>query len=333
MMPTLSDIGCVLSRRWPRRLAGGMVIVSMCALLVASALAQQLSEPASEQPPASGIGAVRDLEARLTALNGNEPMGYFMLAEDIAAVAETPRGFELARELFVLAWETDRVAQAPLRIGPSVCLALADLATGDERRWLLALAASMDEPEGVVAPWMAPSFNAIADERAGQGELQQSFALAEALGHIRAGSAVRAASVLDSDALERALARSGLTATDIRRVRTIVEAVLTRPRCPRCKNERVVRAPENAGRRFDTCPTCGGHPGPNLSRDDLTLTLRAEAALLGVGSSRWSAQRRIDGAAPLRPLDAADLAAIIGLDADARTYIFEPGSPLFGTWR
>lgn len=288
--------------------------------------------------PTTGVYAVRDLEVRLARLDGSDPMADFMLGEDIAAVAESSRAFDLARELFVLAWETDRRAGDAGSLGASVCIALADLSTGGDRRWLLALAGSLDAEGDAVAPWMAPSLNAVASDAghgagvaSGLGE-GSGLELAEALGRVRAGFGARAAQELESDDIEQALERVGFPARDAARLRTIVDEVLKTPRCPRCKNDRVVRAAPDSDQRYELCPDCGGHPGPALTDGDLAIMLRAEAMLLGVGSNKWSAQSRIDGAAPIRALDPGALAALIDLDPDARRYVFEAGNALNGRW-
>ena len=87
---------------------------------------------------------VPDLAERLAALDGTNAMTYFELAEEIAYEESSARALPVARQLYVIAYEVDRNAGAPIGLGSSVCLALADLAESHaDRRWLLMLADAM----------------------------------------------------------------------------------------------------------------------------------------------------------------------------------------------
>lgn len=280
------------------------------------------------------IYSTASVERRLAALDGDDPMRYFELAEDIAYNERGASAMTLARQLFVIAWEIDR-ARPPreqLGIGRSVCLALADLATAEERRFLLAMAASLRNDPDAGAAWTSPGAGPDAptlaiDERT-------AFQLSEALARFRAGEGRRLADILETLDAEAALRRIGLPERDVRSLLAAVQTVIDEPRCPRCKNDRVVRAgPEIDDQRYLICPECDGHSGPSLNADQLLLIMRAEALLLGVEAPAWSAHRVIDNAAPIRSLDPAALAETVGVNPDARTYRFQPGRPFDGQWR
>ena len=100
--------------------------------------------------PGNGVAEPGPWTDRVEALDPDDPMAYFELAEEIAdASADDPRR-ELARHLFALSG-----VLAPQRLGRSACLALADLdADQHGKRRLLALASLLDERAGglIVGP-------------------------------------------------------------------------------------------------------------------------------------------------------------------------------------
>lgn len=126
-----------LHRRLIARVIGGMLIA------LAPIAAFLLFAPAD----ASSAGAVaapsslqQEWTSRLEALQPEQPMAYFLLAEEIADSATDLRGRSLARELFRLSGALD-----PDRLGRSSALALADLADDAlEKRTFLALATLLD---------------------------------------------------------------------------------------------------------------------------------------------------------------------------------------------
>lgn len=100
---------------------------------IASACAICFAAQSTTTPSAQAVSAWSD---RLEALRPNRPMEYFLLAEDIADVAETDELRELARHLFALAG-----ALEPDRLGRSAALALADMEENPQaKRRLVALA-------------------------------------------------------------------------------------------------------------------------------------------------------------------------------------------------
>ncbi len=236
-------------------------------------------------------------------------MRYFELAEDLAADPPTAEGRALARTLFVLAYELDRILPTPIGLGPSACLALAEIAdTDDEARWLLEVGRAFDQrPAATVARWyQAPR---------GASDPASSLLLAEALSSARA----------DAGKFTRAILRRPEIVPLVPRLRgalgpaeRILDVGETRPHCPGCALRRYNNASGQGIDSLDPCPVCSGNHGLRLSAENLLLTLRVEATLTGVHNPLWSAQILTDSGAPLREPDPSEL---------ARAYHADPGAP------
>jgi len=272
-------------------------------------------EPAAEEPLATI--PIPDLEARLTALTPDDPRAYFLLAEELAAEVEVaPAARPLAQSLFALSYELERAAaggdsgRVDGAFGRSVCLALASIASrDDERRWLLALARSLD------AARADPEFDAPGP---GPTRREAALDLATALGYVRSGEGRRAKALLDKPGVfdllvqyQGLLSGPGLSvgADTIRRYAD------QWPVCPECRNQRIVTRAGEGGGTKSICATCRGNPGPRLSDEEVLLQLRLESALLSGIQRSWAAQVAIDAGAPLRDLDPAELGATYGVDA------------------
>ncbi len=264
-------------------------------------VAQAASAAAPELPP------VPDLQTRLRDLHPSDPFAYFLLAEEVAAEAVHPDHERLARTLYVLSM-TLQPNGATADIAPSVCIGLAELAvTPDEERWLRAMADSLATRDRLEPNWSPPGPEASPE--------QAALDLANAIGLIRAGEGLRAKPLFEQPAvqallkkLETTLSQSGMTATDLRRNMDLWR------QCPECfqrgLNQRVISRPNG----FILCPTCGGNPGPVLSRDQLIGQLRFESVLLNGVNRAWSAQMLVDGGAPLRDLDPGELPGTFAID-------------------
>jgi hypothetical protein len=275
--------------------------------------------PAATATPAPQPAAP-NRSAQLAALDPRNPWGYFLLGEMIAAEASDAQSKQVARTLFVLAYETskkagadalksgDAPAGADIRI--SVALALASIADSDsERRWLHAIASSLgwnnpDGPGPIGTAQSAPIDPAGLD-------------LASAIGLIRIAEGRRAAKLLEKpevaatlDRSERLLSPAGLTGGASRIRRLMAEW----PICAECKNRRFIKSAQ--GVRL--CPTCGGKPGPKITQQELLYQLRLESSLLHGVQRSWVAQTIVDGGEPLRDLDPDELAATYRVDP-ART--------------
>jgi len=289
--------------------------------------------PLIQPQPDAGNSLPESLRTKLESLDPSRPDAYFLLAEEVAAEQESPMGREMARRLYVLAYELD-AARAPgpgnspntpaggVRLGTSVCLGLAAVADRpDERRWLIALAKSMDQRWGELGG-LAGAPQRIADDA--------SFEAATAIGLARAGEGRRAEALLDKPAVAELIAKYDNLPTPDGAISGLMnfvrKAIRDWPVCPQCKNKRVVpKGPGSKPGEVVLCDTCRGNPGPSISDDELVRQLRVESSLLHGAHRSWSAQITADGGAPLRDLDPAELAPTYGVD---------PAKPLWraGVW-
>ncbi len=334
-------------RSRPRR--HGTLAVALMSL--GAAIAVTLAQPADsgsvrpaaepteiDRPASLTAQPLASIEDRLRELSGDDPLAHFRLAEDLAFNVGTTEAVRLARQLFVVAWEIDRElpADRSLGIGRSVCLALADLAAPEQRRYLLALADAATDDRDVVAPWVAPSLSQGLGKDWLAADPRDSLRLAQAIARFRAGDGVALRRLLDELDVVALLTNAALDRQAAQRLARVLSVLEENPRCPRCRNDRVVpanRGPDQAGPRYVLCPTCGGHTGPKLTNAQLAELLRAQALLLRVDAETWTGQRLIDGATPIRTLDPAGLAEAVHLPPGARRYVFPQGEPLQGAWR
>lgn len=254
----------------------------------------------------AGSGVLR-LRERLANLDPQAPMAYYELAEEVAY--EQPDDIDLARTLYVLSFELARRTDPQTPLGPSVCLALADLSTSAlERRWLRSLAQSMTGGGGALLPI------ATSDEDINPGV---ALALAQALGDFHAGEYRKAIDAIDRDprvreAFER---ETGSLPGGANRIE---DELRSEPQCRRCRNRRIVRSGIGSDpNSVMLCPICGGNPGPDLTDAELIDLLRIESTLLGGTSSTWSAQFILDRGRPLRDIDPEELAPWFEVDPQA----------------
>ncbi len=311
-----------------------------------------LATVAFAQSAAPDVRGVDDLANRLEALDGTNALAYFELAEEVAYEEQGKRALPIARQLYVLAYEVDRTSSPPMNLGPSVCLALADLAESHvDRRWLLMLADAMrgmssrtgqsvDTQLRADAAHTARLIEAMSHARAGRFRdlrdelvrigINTSRAAGERL---RGGGALRAG----GEWAKRRLRLAGLESRAADEVAEgLVTAAGTVP-CPTCKGRRTVDRHDHedgAVIGIDLCPTCRGMPASlTINEATDTLLLRAQALLLDAQPATWNAQHLIDPAGvPMRDLDPDELAPAFGVDADARFWQPLGLAPLEGTW-
>ncbi|MCB9839156.1 MAG: hypothetical protein H6813_07455 [Phycisphaeraceae bacterium] len=254
----------------------------------------------------AGTGVLR-LRERLAALAPSDPVAYYELAEEVAY--EQPEAVELARTLYVLSFEIARRGDPASPLGPSVCLALADLSTSSlERRWLRSLARSLAGGGGALLP-IAPE-----DEDTSPAV---ALAVAGALGDFRSGEYRGALDAIEKDDRVREVFERQ-TRSFTGGASRIEDELQSEPQCRRCRNRRIVRAGEPDS--YMLCPICGGNPGPKLSDAELIDLLRIESTLLGGASSTWSAQLVLDEGRPLRDIDPDELAPWFGVDPEATVW-------------
>lgn len=299
-----------------RRFVHGVLVC--LALLVAAASAPSRVEPAPpDLPPAFSP----DPLARLEGLSPQNPRAYFLLAEEFLerAGAPGPRSASdrtTARTLLLLAADLSSKAGDPERTAPSALLALAALAqTPDERQWLEAVANAADAQRSTVRWGGAAKSRTAADA---------ALNLAVALGRYRAGDYRRARDLLRKLADPAAvLAGAGFDAKRATEIIDQISAEVTSPAaCPRCRGERVLKGVQDGKATAELCPLCRGNPAPTpaLTAERFNELLRAEALLLEARPTTWSAQARIDGAAPLRDVDVSSAAAFYKVDLSASLF-------------
>ncbi len=325
-----------MTRPASRFIAVALTVIAAAILSTAIGAAQPADQPQQQQQASTAWPSLETLAERIAALGPtSEPLDYFRAAEDTAALIDSDAGITLARQLYAIAWETDRAAAQPADIGRSVALALAELAPDDDRGWLFAVAASQPPARG--APdWTSPAPEdapiaaslALADRDA-------PARLAEALARMRAGEGVRMRALLGRINTEATLRAAGVPASDRSFIIDLIQQVHDEPRCPVCRNERVVAVGSGPNQRYELCPR-GGHPGPDLSLADTARVIRVEAVLLGANAQTWSGQAVIDDGRPLRSLDPRAVTLSTGVQPDARVYTLAEGSPLTaitnGSW-
>ncbi len=252
------------------------------------------------------------LSSRLALLSPDRPGDYFRLAEEVAetgSAAADATQLDLAKTLYVLAFELDRRSGHPGALAASAAIGLAGIERLDrDRRWLAAVAGAIDR-RYALPDWTIAAGGSISDE--------QAYDAASVLGLARSGDGREARKRLDrpgvSDTLkryERMIGTSGETGALSR-----LDKYMSAWPCPECNNERVVRKMGEHGPELRLCPTCHGNPGPDLSEEELIGQLRFEAALLNGIQRSWAAQVIVDQAAPLRDPDPDELAATYRVDA------------------
>ncbi len=245
-------------------------------------------QPVSQPVPQPDEVHVPDLAERLTALVPNDPMPYFLLAEEVADEADTPGETRLARQLYVVAYEIERERNEGRTIGASICLGLRQIERVEETRaWLSALAGALD-PRYASRDWSVSSDN--------NEDREAALKAATMLGLVRSGEGTRALILRDDPDVAEMLKRYGslLGPGGMTRIETQMRAWP----CPECHNARSVTRPGRGG-ATTLCNTCLGNPGDAISRAELLTHLRFESRLLNGVRRSWSAQAVMDEAAPL----------------------------------
>lgn len=260
--------------------------------------------------------AAREFEAKLAALTPERWGDYFRLAEDVADGAEgspeAPDRLRLVRELYVLAFALAGDGRADGggvgRAGPLIGLASLE-ERASTRRWLLSLAAGID-PRHASPGWGGSSQGVSGDV---------ALRAATAIGQARAGDGREARRLMNEPGVRELLARYERAIGDTGQLGALsrLEQYAAAWPCPECGNQRVVTRSGGQGTRTTLCPTCGGNPGPKLGRAETVAQLRFEAMLLaprGGLQRSWAAELLVDGGAPLRDPEAADVPGVYGVD-------------------
>ncbi|MGP1272601.1 MAG: hypothetical protein ACTS22_04655 [Phycisphaerales bacterium] len=251
---------------------------------------------------------------RLESLSSDDPEAYFLLAEEVADVAASPEELDLARRLFVLSFwlAGDDPTAAWLR--PSVCIALAAIEPGEERRrWLRALATRLDASYGARRWDLSGEPDADAEVR---------LRLAEFVGLVRSGDGTLARDRLDFPgalALAERYQNAPLPGSAaVTWPRLLTEAEVWP--CPECGNARTVVDPGDRETGRILCPTCRGNPGPLLTDRDLAASVAFEAVVLSSPAETWSAEASVNRVGPLRDPDPAELSSMYRIDVNRTVF-------------
>jgi hypothetical protein len=279
---------------------------ALASLLLLVAAARQPQLPPIAPPPATLMPP--EITEKLVRLRPEDPQAYFNLAEEVADIAVEPAQIELARALYVLAFDLDRRPGRPGALSASAALGLAQIERLErDRRWLRALAGSLDK-RYVQQDWSVAAAASISEETAHRA--------ATVLGLARSGDGREARKLIEDKSVmdvlrryERAIGSSGETGA----ISRITKYAQQWP-CPECGNARVVSKAVEGGAALRLCSTCRGNPGPKLSEDEFIAQLRFESYLLNGIQRSWAAQTIVDEGAPLRDPDPADLPDAMGID-------------------
>lgn len=299
---------------------------SMLIAVVAGCACAPLKAQEMPAGPGGVESRVSHLQDRLAALAPERPREYFELGEEVAGEAADELERRLARQLYVLAFELSRrSAQPDSALAPSVCLALAAVASNDEeRRWLGALAETVAPDGAVIGTASAGGFAAEARRMKASTASRDpaAFDLATMLGYVRIGEGRRAERLLARPGVQELLDRCDrLLMPGIGGATQVRKRIEDFPTCPQCHNKRFTK--DSTG--VHLCSACRGAPGGPFAGMELVGHLRTESVLLSGQQRSWSGQITSDFGSPLRELDPSELAATYGVD---------PSRPLWrnGRW-
>jgi len=253
-----------------------------------------------------------NFSTRLRALDARDADAYMRLGEDVAEEASEPRGYQLARTLFVHAIEIDRGRGGAKNVAASALLALSDLARGhQEATWLRSIAATLSVA-GTTPVWVQREQIGLRDDVA--------YKAATVLGEIRSGDGAAARALLRDPAVRAVLDRYARLLSESGAAGGVLglDRDAERWPCPQCQNQRVLR---RAGNVYEACANCGGDPGPVVTDANLAAQLRLESWLLSGIQRSWGAQLLSDLGTPLREPDVSMVAASQGVDATKRRWM------------
>lgn len=258
-------------------------------------------------------------QTRLEALAPSNPLGYFLLAEEIANVARRNEDVALARRLYVLSIvlskdkpQVDRSAGFP--VSASASIGLASLETIESRRrWLIALAGRLDE-RYAARRWDVPESESGSDTA--------GFLLSEAIGLTLSGDGSLARERFEDPRVIALLetTRDGLNGPTSKASATAIRREAEVWPCPECANVRIVADRSEGGSARRICSTCRGNPGPVVDKQTFIDYLAFQSALLKGVQNSWSAELAVGGLAPLRDPDVSEIAPTMNVDPDLVYY-------------
>lgn len=291
-------------------------LISICLCM---ARAAGISQPASASQPEvdSAMEEVFErpreswgtsVETRLEALDPANPQDYFMLGEELAAEPATEGNIELAQHLYVLAIALGAKDHAYRTTAAGAALALADITRSEaDRRSLRSIASSLDARFGV-RDWSRSAEVVVSDDLA--------YEAAVTLGQIRAGWGTMVRAELKRPEIRSLIDRYTTLITGVanQNILPLLETQADSWPCPECHNERIVTKRHTGQIERRLCYTCGGNPGPSLTRDQLIGQLRFEAQVLESSPRSWGSQVAADLGAPLRGAEIGDVPLRFGVD-------------------
>lgn len=264
---------------------------------------QQESLPADTPPPTAPT-----LDERLHALTPADPEAYFLLGEELAAEPQTPGNLELSQRLYVLAIVLASRDEALRTTAAGAALGLLDITRSEaDRRALRSIASTLD-PRFGTRDWSRSTEAGVSDDVA--------YDAATTLGAIRAGMGTMVRNELKRPEIRSLIDRHSALITGAlgQNILPELEHQADAWPCPECRNERIVTKRHTGQVERVLCYTCGGNPGPVLTREQYIGQLRFEAQVLNSAPRSWGVQVAADLGAPLREADIAELPIRFGID-------------------
>ncbi|MCL4220572.1 MAG: hypothetical protein KJZ65_04295 [Phycisphaerales bacterium] len=297
-------------------------LISLAACGLVGARPQQAAPPTA--PPANS-----SLNDRLESLHPSDPQAYFLLGEELAAEPQTPGNLELAQRLYVLAIVLASKDESLRTIAAGSALALLDITRSEaDRRALRSISSALDARFGT-RDWSRSTEASVSDDVA--------YAAATTVGAIRAGMGALVRNELKRPEIRSLIDRFSalITGSPGQNILPTLERAAEAWPCPECRNERIVTKRHTGQVERVLCYTCGGNPGPTLTREQFIGQLRFEAQVLNSTPRSWGAQVAADLGAPLREADIAELPIRFGIDVTLAWYrggawVADPGQGDFG---
>lgn len=286
---------------------------SLIVLLAAPCLAGPSTyrpQPTPEQP----AHASPALDQRLEALHPGDPEAYFLLGEELASEPQIAGNLELAQRLYVLAIVQASKDEALRATAAGAAIALLDITRSEaDRRALRSIASTLDSRFGT-RDWSRSTEASVSDDVA--------YDAATTLGAIRAGMGTMARNELKRPEIRSLIDRytTLITGTPSQNILPELERQADAWPCPECRNERIVTKRHTGKIERVLCYTCGGNPGPTLTREQYIGQLRFEAQVLNSAPRSWGAQVAADLGAPLREADIGELPIRFGVDTSLLWY-------------
>lgn len=286
----------------PRR-AISWWLMSMGSVFLAGAGVRSQQAASTAEPPASPT-----LNDRLESLNPSDPEAYFLLGETLAAEPQTPGNLEFAQRLYVLAIVLASRDEALRTTAAGAAVGLLDITRSEaDRRALRSIASALDARFGT-RDWSRSTEASVSDDVA--------YDAATALGAIRAGMGTLVRNELKRPEIRSLIDRYStlITGAPGQNILPGLERAAEAWPCPECRNERIVTKRHTGQIERVLCYTCGGNPGPTLTREQYIGQLRFEAQVLNSTPRSWGAQVAADLGAPLREADISELPIRFGID-------------------